>query len=93
MLLHADGTVKLCDLGMSRFSDVSTTVSSGGLVGSPTYMPPEAFGYMVAAPQPGGTAVAAEPGQKPVARKALDGQVWDVYSCGVLLWWMWHDLN
>ena len=70
--------MKLCDLGMSKFTDRAMTMNAGGVVGSPCYMPPEAFSTMNAGAAPRPTTL------------PLNGTAWDVYSLGVLFWWMWH---
>jgi len=76
VLLQSDGTVKLCDLGMSKLTDRMMTMNAG-IVGSPTYMPPESFSDLGSGP---GTRT-----------RSPDGKAWDMYSLGVLFWWMWHN--
>lgn len=102
MLLLADGCVKLCDLGMSKFVDQNkiSISSSGGIVGSPTYMPPEAFGALKG--NSGETLKNNNNTQEDgddtknnddnVEQEVkVDGKAWDQYSLGVVLWWMWHN--
>jgi mitogen-activated protein kinase kinase kinase len=80
VLLQADGTVKLCDLGMSKFTDRAMTLNAG-VVGSPCYMPPEAFSSLTHA---------AGPATSEKKTLSANGKAWDMYSLGVLFWWMWH---
>ena len=30
-------------------------------------------------------------GGKGASNPKVSGKAWDIYSLGVLLWWMWHD--
>ncbi|CAN0438919.1 unnamed protein product, partial [Phaeothamnion confervicola] len=36
--------VKICDFGLSKFREAATASNSGGIKGTPAWMPPEAFG-------------------------------------------------
>ena len=77
VLLQSDGAVKLCDLGMSKFTDRMMTMNAG-IVGSPSYMPPEAF-------------LDLRHSGSGTRTPSLHGKAWDIYSLGVLFWWMWHN--
>ena len=43
VLIDEEGTVKICDLGISRIQSATTLCMTRG-VGTPSYMPPEALG-------------------------------------------------
>jgi serine/threonine protein kinase len=85
-LLTKGGIVKLCDLGVSKYTEegiVETKV--GDLEGTPEYMPPEMTERLIP--------VIDVSELCPCFVQQFNisnGKAWDIYSCGVLFWWMWH---
>jgi len=77
LLISGGSVLKIGDLGTSREQGAAIEMMTGNVTGTVHYMPPEALRHVYR--------------KRDEAPKKMDGKKWDVYSCGMCVYFMYLD--